>query len=199
MENSGLPKNKQYSFNLIPSKIDLNSFKQLKNIKDGIADFVTGSQNLYIYSDYFGNGKTSWAIKLLQKYFDEIWAGNGFRCRGIFISVPLFLTRNKEIISHKDIDYELLRERLLTTDLVVWDDIAASKLSDFDYNNLLTYIDSRKMSGLSNIFTGNVTTEQKMIEYVGTRLSSRIWNDSIRVEFKGEDRRGTHGFCTGTK
>ncbi len=189
MQNSGIPKNRQYSVSLIPSKNDVQAFLTLKDIKDNIVEFVQNGESVYIYSNNFGNGKTTWAIKLMQKYFDNVWAGNGFRCRGIFIHVPTFLTKIKEGISKKDEDFELLKSRLLTVDLVIWDDIAATKLGDFDHANLLTYIDQRKLQQLSNIYTGNLSQEQ-LQDALGNRLASRVWNDSIPVRFVGADRRG---------
>ncbi len=189
MQNSGIPRNKQYSVLLTPSKQDVQAFVTLKEIKDDIIAFVENGESVYIYSHNFGNGKTTWAIKLMQKYFDKVWAGNGFRCRGIFIHVPTFLTKIKEGISRKDEDFETLKSRLMTVDLVIWDDIAATKLGDFDHANLLTYIDQRKLNQLSNIYTGNLDQDE-LQEALGNRLASRVWNDSIRVKFVGADRRG---------
>lgn len=189
MQNSGIPRNRQYAVLLTPSKQDVKSFITLKEIKDDIVNFVEGGESVYIYSDNFGNGKTTWAIKLMQKFFDDIWAGNGFRCRGIFIHVPTFLTKIKEGISRKDEDFETLKSRLMTVDLVIWDDIAATKLGDFDHANLLTYIDQRKLNQLSNIYTGNLPHEE-LQDALGNRLSSRVWNDSTPVKFVGADRRG---------
>ncbi len=189
MQNSGIPRNKQYSVLLTPSKKDVQAFVTLKEIKDDIIAFVENGESVYIYSHNFGNGKTTWAIKLMQKYFDKIWAGNGFRCRGIFIHVPTFLTKIKEGISRKDEDFETLKSRLTTVDLVIWDDIAATKLGDFDHANLLTYIDQRKLNQLSNIYTGNLDQDE-LQEALGNRLASRVWNDSTPVKFVGADRRG---------
>jgi len=189
MQNSGIPRNRQYSVLLTPSKRDVQAFLTLKDIKDDIVAFVENGESVYIYSDNFGNGKTTWAIKLMQKYFDDIWAGNGFRCRGIFIHVPTFLTKIKEGISRRDEDFETLKSRLMTVDLVIWDDIAATKLGDFDHANLLTYIDQRKLQQLSNIYTGNLPQEE-LQDALGNRLSSRVWNDSTPVRFVGADRRG---------
>lgn len=189
MQNSGIPRNKQYSVLLTPSKKDVQAFITLKEIKDDIIAFVENGESVYIYSHNFGNGKTTWAIKLMQKYFDNVWAGNGFRCRGIFIHVPTFLTKIKEGISRKDEDFETLKSRLMTVDLVIWDDIAATKLGDFDHANLLTYIDQRKLNQLSNIYTGNLDQDE-LQEALGNRLASRVWNDSIPVKFVGADRRG---------
>lgn len=189
MNNSGIPANRQYPVSLVPSKQDVKAFVLLKEIKDDIVNFVSGGESVYIYSSNFGNGKTSWAIKLLQKYFDEVWAGNGFRCRGVFVHVPTFLSKIKDGISKKDDEFETLKSRLPYVDLVVWDDIAATKLSDFDHANLLTYIDQRKLNGLSNIYTGNLP-QNELIAALGNRLASRVWNDSETVEFIGADRRG---------
>jgi DNA replication protein DnaC len=189
MQNSGIPRNKQYSVLLTPSKKDVQAFITLKEIKDDIIAFVENGESVYIYSHNFGNGKTTWAIKLMQKFFDDIWAGNGFRCRGIFIHVPTFLTKIKEGISRKDEDFETLKSRLMTVDLVIWDDIAATKLGDFDHANLLTYIDQRKLNRLSNIYTGNLDQDE-LQEALGNRLASRVWNDSTPVKFVGADRRG---------
>jgi len=189
MQNSGIPRNKQYSVLLTPSKQDVQAFVTLKEIKDDIIAFVENGESVYIYSHNFGNGKTTWAIKLMQKYFDKVWAGNGFRCRGIFIHVPTFLTKIKEGISRKDEDFETLKSRLMTVDLVIWDDIAATKLGDFDHANLLTYIDQRKLNQLSNIYTGNLDQDE-LQEALGNRLASRVWNDSTPVKFVGADRRG---------
>ena len=124
----------------------------------------------------------------MQKYFDEIWAGNGFINRGLFIHTPTFLTKCKEVISKKDEEFEILKEQLLKVDLVIWDDIASGKLTDFDHINLLTYIDQRKLNGKSNIYNGNLD-ENELIAALGNRLKSRVWNDSVVVELYGIDRR----------
>lgn len=188
MDTSGIPKPRQYPTALTPAKEDVQAFVDLREIKDDIVNFVHNGESLYIYSPLFGNGKTTWGIKLLTKWFDEVWAGNGFRCRGVFIHVPTFLTKIKENISRKDEDFETTRNRLLYTDLVVWDDIAATKLGDFDHANLLTYIDQRRLNGLANIYTGNLQFKE-MATALGNRLTSRVWNDSTRIQFVGNDRR----------
>ena len=189
MNNSGIPKNRQYPVALSAIKKDLAAYMRLKEIKDHIVEFVSSGSNLYIYSDNFGNGKTTWSIKLMQQFFDQIWAGNGFRCRGIFIHVPTFLTKIKENISVRDEDFELLRKRLLIVDLVIWDDIAATKLGDYDHANLLTYVDQRKLQGLSNIYTGNLGSSE-LPAALGNRLTSRVWNDSEQIYFSAADWRG---------
>ena len=53
-------------------------------------------------------------------------------------------------------------------------------------------MDQRNLDLKSNIYTGNLDYEQ-LLESVGNRLASRIWNNSIQVEILGTDRRGTDG------
>lgn len=198
LDNSGIPINRQYPFQLIPAKQDIDAFLCLQEIKDDVVNFVKNGESLYIYSENFGNGKTSWAIKIMLKYLDSIWLGNGFRCRAIFVHTPTFLTKIRDGISRRDDAFEELKSRLPNVDLVVWDDIAATKLSDFDHSNLLTYIDQRKLKQLANIYTGNLSGEA-LQGALGNRLASRVWNDSERIKFVGADRRGNRGNITNIK
>ena len=185
---SNLPEKRWFVQNLNAQK-DTRIFEDLMSIKQNIREWVNEGRNLYLYSRNFGNGKTSWAVRLMLSYFNEIWAGNGFRRRGIFISVPEFLDRNREVIGNRDPEYLKLREDLIHCDLVIWDDIAATKLTDYNHTMLLNYIDARVFAGKSNIFTGNLNFDQ-MKEYLGGRLASRVWNTSEVVEFKDKDKRG---------
>lgn len=184
MEHSGLPKSKQRPIQLDGSK-DRRAFVALSDIKDDILNFVNEGESLYIFSAFTGNGKTSWSIKLLLKYFDSIWAGNGFRVRGYFQHVPTLFNTLKDFSKSHD----ALKHTLEHADLVVWDDIASTKLSDYDQQQLLILIDSRVSEGLANIYTGNLTSHELLVKAVGDRLASRIWNMSTLVEFKGKDRR----------
>lgn len=186
MEHSGLSKKRQRPIKL-NGVYDQRAFELLNDIRLDIVNFVENGESLYLYSEYTGNGKTSWSIKLLLRYFDQIWAGNGFRRRGYFIHVPAFLNKVKNF------ENAALRQKLLhiltTVDLVVWDDIASTKLSDYDIQQLLMIVDQRIADGLANIYTGNITSRDKLEIALGDRLASRIWNTSTLVEFKGKDRR----------
>lgn len=189
MESANIPKGNQFKNELIPNPIDLKNFEFLTEIKKDVVNFVKNGENLYIYSSIFGNGKTTWAIKIMQNYFNLKWLGNGFIQRGLFIHVPSFLTKFKEVINKKDETFEDLKKQLLEVDLVIWDDIATCKLTDYDHTNLSTYIDQRKLNGKANIYTGNLN-ERELVDALGNRLKSRVWNDSTIVELRGMDRRG---------
>ena len=122
------------------------------------------------------------------KFFDCVWAGNGFKCRGVFIHVPTFLASLKNF-SVSDPKFDELKQNILDVDLVIWDDIGSVGLSQFDHSQLLSYIDTRVLNKRSNIFTGNIG-ESKIEECLGTRLASRVWNASTKIELKGKDKRG---------
>lgn len=184
MDNSGIPKKRQKPQSLVAGD-DIEQFIQLADIKDDIVQFVENGENLYICSKETGNGKTSWAIKLLLRYFDQIWPGNGFRIRGYFQHVPTLLNALKDF-NH---NHDALKNVLESADIIVWDDIASAKLSDYDIQQLLVFIDSRIAEEKTNIFTGNLVTKDSLEKAVGGRLASRIWNNSIVIEFKGKDRR----------
>ena len=186
MDNSGIPVNRQKPQTLI-ADIDLDKYTRLADIKSNILDFVDNGENLFICSKYTGNGKTSWALKLLLKYFDSVWAGNGFRIRGMFINVPTLLLQLKNFNNPLSEDY---KRNLMNADLIVWDEIASTSISNYDYSNLLMFLEHRIFSGKSNIFTSNAVTKEELEKSVGTKLTSRIWNCSEIIEFKGKDRRG---------
>jgi len=196
MDSSGIPKNRQKPKELIAGS-DYDAFYKLNDVKEKIDEYVNiGGFNLYICSENTGNGKTSWAIKILLKYFDKIWAGNGFRVRGMFVHVPTLLAKLKDF-DHPDPSLKTYRENLNNADLVVWDDIAGAKLSDYDISQLLMIIDSRIIDDKTNIYTSNVITQTDLSKAVGPRLASRIFNCSAIIELKGTDRR--HGSFTDIK
>ena len=187
VENSGL-------VNFYPSTLrapacDADAFYRLRDIKDNIVEFVENGNNLYITSSYTGNGKTTWATKLLLKYFDSIWAGNGFKTRGLFIHTPTFLLKCKDF-GNIDENFNLLKSNIPSVDLVVWDDIASTSLSPFDYNQLLMYIDIRVSNRLSNIYTGNLVDRKLLQKALGDKLTSRILgNNTEIIVFNGGDKR----------
>lgn len=184
VESSQIPKNKQYP-DTLEAGVDYDSFVELANIKSNIKQVVEDGENLYLHSKTTGNGKTSWSIKIMLKYFDEIWAGNGFRTRALFVHTPTLLIKLKDFNNPLPQEYI---DNLMNCDLVVWDDIGASGLSNYDLTQLLLFIDNRINNGLSNIYTGNL--DKVGLEVViGQRLASRVWNSTYNIELVGRDRR----------
>ena len=187
MQNSGIPESKQRPIQLTAQTAnDKKMFLRLNNLKDNIVDFVDNGDNLYLASKSTGNGKTSWSIKLVLKFFDSIWAGNGLRVRALFIHVPTFLIKLKDFKNPVDAEF---KQNIENCDLVVWDDIASTELTNYDYSQLLTYIDARVLAEKSNIYTGNIIEKEKLKEVMGERLASRIMNNAQLIILDGKDQR----------
>lgn len=167
---------------------DLEQFKQLAGIEQNICKFIEEGKNLYLHSAIPGNGKSSWALRLSEAYFNKIWARTEAKCRVLFISVPRFLLALKDNITAKNSYVEYIKENVLEADLVIWDDIAAKMGSEFELTHLLSIIDNRLALGKSNIYTSNLNRQQLYVA-LGERLTSRIANMSIDIELFGSDKR----------
>ena len=170
---------------------DYQAFKKLQAKSDAILNFIANGNNLYIYSENCGNGKTTWAIRLMYSYFDKIWHKSCFDCKALFVSVPKFLYNCKRSISQDVKGFEELCNLISEVDLVIWDDIGEMKASDYEHQILFQYIDDRINSRKSNIYTSNKNKEQ-LEDVLGVRLASRIYNCSECIEFLEEDKRGKY-------
>ena len=189
MENSGLPKAKQRPISLYLTNDNLqdkNAFYRLAGVREGIVDFVQGGKNLYICSKQPGNGKTSWAIKMLHTYFHYTAHGNYDNLKGMFVLTSDLLLRLKDFNNPLLKSY---RENLENVDLVIWDDIAVTGISQYDYTQLYTILDKRILAEKSNIYTSNLTTVEELQDILGARLASRVYNTSEVIQFEGKDMR----------
>ncbi len=167
---------------------DYNEFTELANIEKNIDSFIQNGQNLYIHSTNCGNGKSSWALRMIESYFNKIWPKTDLICRALFINVPRFLIALKDNISNPSEYINHIKDNIATADLVVWDDIASKVGSEFELNHLLSLIDLRIANGKSNIYTSNLSKEA-IYEALGERLASRICNMSHEIELHGSDKR----------
>lgn len=167
---------------------DLEQFKQLATLEQNIEKFIEEGKNLFLHSSNCGCGKTSWSLRLVEAYFNKIWARSEAKCRVLFISVPRFLLALKDNITAKNSYVEYIKDNVLEADLVIWDDIAAKMGSEFELTHLLNIIDNRISMGKSNIYTSNLNRQQ-LYTALGERLTSRIANMSIDIELFGADKR----------
>lgn len=170
-------------------KRDLEAFKYLKSIQNSVEKFVENGDNLYIHSLISGNGKTSFAIKILKEYFYKIWSKSDLRCRGLYIHVPKYLISLKDNISEKSDYVQHIKKNALDADLVIFDEVGTKSLTSFEFENILTIINARLDYGKANIYTSNLTNEE-LLDNLGSRLYSRIVNNSNDVVFVGQDKRG---------
>lgn len=121
-----------------------------------------------------------------------MWWKSDIKCRALFISVPRYLIALKDSISNGNSYAEHIKKNVMEADVVVWDDIATKTATPFEAENLLSIIDTRMNEGKANIFTSNLGVLE-MNECMGQRLTSRIVNFSINIEFHGRDKRALRG------
>ena len=176
INNCGMKNADRFLKPISPAKIDVAAYLQLQEIKDNIVQFVEESRNLYIISHNLQTGKTTWSLKIMYKFFDEIWAGNGFVQRGYFIHVPEFVNKTKSF-QYKDSDeFKKLDKAIKEVDLVVWDDISSLELNSNEQSFINMYIDKRMLEGKSNIFNGMYLDKEMGPKCLGMKLYSRLNN-----------------------
>lgn len=184
INNCGMKNATRFLRPIKPSKIDTKAFIALQDIKDNVVEFVDAARNLYICSHNLQTGKTNWSLKILYKFFDEIWAGNGFRVRGYFLYVPEFLTKIRSFQYKESAEFKEIDHYLKTADLVVWDDITSLELNPQEQITLNMYIDRRILEGKANIFNGMYLEEQQRQKFLGTKLDARLQTCEL-IELKG--------------
>ena len=78
---------------------------------------------MYIHSETCGNGKTTWAVKILKEYLFKIWHKSDLTCKVLFVHVPRFLIALKDNISVKSEYVQYIKDNVLDADLVLFDEI----------------------------------------------------------------------------
>lgn len=188
MDLARIPTGLQKIHKLIPDNIDVDSFMELKKIKENINEFVDGGYNLYIYSKFTGNGKTANAIKLIQSYLNNIWLETELVTQALFINLPEYITMTSSKVGN-NLDYDELKPLIYNTRLIVWDSMPIAKPTDYQAIQLLTQVEYRINNSYANVFTGTLN-KREMDDKLGKELSSRIYNSSKVIEIKSsEDRR----------
>lgn len=168
---------------------DGEAFSRLKAIETNIEKFVGGGNNLYLHSTTCGNGKTAWALRLLQSYIGKIWFKSDLKCKVLFINVPRFILALKDSISETSDYIQHIKKNIFTADLVVFDEVGTKALTTWEHEQILNLINTRIDMNKSNIYTSNLTGLE-LRDKVGDRLYSRIMNLSVDIELFGSDKRG---------
>lgn len=177
---------------LRPETVDVPAFRRLKKIHDESDRFVKQHWNLNLYSSDVGNGKTSWAIKIMKNFIDT-YACNWGNYDCVFINVPEFMHLAKSFDSPEaQQKYNNLKARAMTASLVIFDEIASKRSSEFDEQMLYTLINHRINYSKSTIYTSNVLPED-LRKLLGERIADRIAGapNTVNIELKGGSRRNT--------
>lgn len=187
---SRLPEKYCYNIPLVPGKEDLKNFEQLNDFMKSVEERVEAGDGLYIWSEGAGNGKTSWACKILSYYFRKVAFKSGLENEGLYIYLPTFLEDLRmSYDGEPDPDFLELLDMLKKCKLLIIDDIGAEKSSEWVNERLLSIINTRVMSGLSTVYTSNISLED-LGKRMGDRIRSRIVGSTTEIHITGKDQRG---------
>lgn len=188
---SHMPKRFQYPIPLdLTGGENLTAFQELAAWSENVVQHVKDGDGLFITSKNRGNGKTTWACKIMNNYFKNVAIKNNLRCRGLYINVPQFFHDLKNSFDNPTSEFSELLENIRRADLVIWDDIGTESPTSFVRDTLYTYINYRYAEMKSQIFTSNVALDvMEHPEWLGERTVSRIRGASKHVQFYGVDRR----------
>jgi DNA replication protein DnaC len=191
---SNIPKKYQYGLPLDCADADRPAYEYLRDFNVDILNHVEEGHGLFIYSPTKGNGKTTWACKIMNNFFKLVALDNNLRCRGLFINVPSFLDQIKDNMNKptESMIEEMrdLQDNLKTADLVIWDDIGTESATKWVRQTLYKFINYRESNNKSQIFTSNVSLmDLKQDDYLGDRVVNRIKGQCEIVELLGPSRR----------
>lgn len=167
------------------SEVDYSAHMYCLDIKKDIVDFVENGSNLLIYGQTSGTGKSHMAIKLMLAYLGANCKYLWWHPKALFVSMDELFTEQRNKFNGGSEYYDYLMQTYADVDLIVWDDIGVTKMTQSQYELLFTMINKRILAEKSNIFTTNCTLNTLLLN-VGERLYSRILNNAEMVEFKSK-------------
>ena len=148
-----------------------------------------------------GTGKTTSAITILNEYLvarTKQNIENGFElgdCPVMFIKLSeLQNVFNAQFRGVRELQeesarrYYTLKKRMISTELLVIDDIGVRDLTDVFKNELFEIVDARATDEVTTIYTSNYPLE-KLNEFLGERTVSRIDGMTYKLGFEGLDHR----------
>ena len=178
------------------NEVDRNAFLSLKEIHDGIFEWVKNGKSLFLFSEISGNGKTSWANKLFMQFVFEYARLMSLKRKAelpepvvAWVNVPEMFEKFKLEMSTGEVD-KTFRNNLMKARLLVLDDLGAEKSSEWAIGQLYLYINARLEAQLSTIITSNLSVDQLFeSHYINKRTQSRL-HSYREIELFGPDRRG---------
>lgn len=187
---SGVPKKYYVPQKLVRRQVDEQLWIFLEEYRNDVVNKVRNGNNLVITSPIVGNGKTSWAIRLLQRYIAETALDGDLGDKGVFCVCSNML----EIFGdfgyfETSIEFFDYLNRLKNCKLLVIDEIGSGRITPVSYNHFYDLINYRVDNGLTTIYTTNYSDE-RIQEVLGERLYSRIYHTATVLEFRADNVRG---------
>lgn len=187
---SGVPKKYLVPQNLVHRKADDLAWQWLEDYRSNVVENVNEGRNVVITSSTVGNGKTSWAIRLLQRYIAETALDGLLDVKGVFcVSSSMLEIFGDFGYFETSIEFFNYLNRLKTCRLLVIDEVGSGRITQVSYNHFYDLINYRVDNSLCTIYTTNYSDE-KIQDVLGKRLYSRIYDTSTVVEFAASNVRG---------
>ena len=187
---SRIPLKYQYRMDLIPDDKDLRAFEVLNEFKENILSHVDKGEGLYIWGENTGNGKTSWACKIMGYYFRKIAFKSGLENEGLYIYLPTFLDDLMNSYKNPTPEFEEELEMVKKCKLLIIDDIGAERVTEWVRERLVSIINTRSSNGLCTIYTSNLSLKGLADKQGDARISSRIKGSVTEINLLGKDNRG---------
>ena len=185
---SRMPEGYRYNITLEAKQSELPAFEALNEYKEKVLQKVEVGEGLYIWGKSTGNGKTSWACKIMSHYFRKIAFDTGLENEGLYIFLPTFLEDLRNNYEDKDPDFEQVLTMVKSCKLLIIDDIGAERVTDWVRERVVSIINTRVSNNLATIYTSNRSPEE-LKEDLGDRIASRVVGSSQVIEMVGGDRR----------
>jgi DNA replication protein DnaC len=184
--NSNLPISAYEITKLIPEKQDEKVFDICKNYQDNIQEHVQEGHGIYLHSSNAGNGKTTWAYKILHKYVEEI-SKTDKDGSVYYVNVAQLFEFLRVNMNNKE-EVAEVEKRILGASLVIFDDLGVESPTSWVTEKLYTYVNRRYVEKKASIFTSNLSLVEVQ-KRLGNRIFDRILETCRPLEFKGSSRR----------
>jgi len=187
---SRIPLKYRYRMDLIPDDKDIRAFETLNEFKENIIDHVNKGEGLYIWGENTGNGKTSWACKIMGYYFRKIAFSSGLENEGLYIYLPTFLDDLMNSYKNSSPEFEEELGMVKSCKLLIIDDIGAERVTEWVRERVVSIINTRSSNGLCTIYTSNLSLKGLSDKMGEARISSRIKGSVQEIHLLGGDNRG---------
>ncbi len=180
IDNCGINISNVYTDQLLYYDSDEHAYNRLREIKNHVCEFVDKGKNLSILSNDLSFPQKTVAIKIMLKYFDEIWAHSDYCIRGYYLNINEWLQKMKIYNFLASEEYKNIEVIIKNADLIIWDCLMDFKLSEIEIRLLSIFLTNRLHNGKSNIFIGLNIDYTK---YLGCLTAQRIGCfETIKIE-----------------
>lgn len=190
LAESGVPKKYFEPQELVLRSVDYDAWNWLEDYRCNVVEHVKNGKSIVITSPTVGNGKTSWAIRLLQRYIAETALDGRLVDKAVFcVSSSMLEIFGDFGYFETSIEFFDYLNRLKNCDLLVIDEIGSGRITQVSYNHFYDLVNYRVDNNLATIYTTNYNDEQ-IKDALGERLYSRIYDMSTVIEFSASNVRG---------